>query len=54
MTQTTGHEKILEQLRADGIHYLFGNPGSSEEGFLDAVSRFPDIQYILGLQEAAI
>lgn len=53
-TPTTGHEKLLEQLRADGIRYLFGNPGSSEEGLLDAVSRFPDIQYILGLQEAAI
>ena len=54
MAQQTGHEKVLEQLRADGIRYLFGNPGSSEEGLLDAVSRFPDIQYILGLQEAAI
>lgn len=53
-TTTTGHQKLLEQLRADGVRYLFGNPGSSEEGLLDAVSRFPDIEYILGLQEAAI
>jgi benzoylformate decarboxylase len=30
---------------------MFGNPGSSEEGLLDALSRFPDVQYILGLQE---
>jgi benzoylformate decarboxylase len=52
--QQTGHDKVLEQLRADGVRYMFGNPGSSEEGLLDALSRFPDIQYILGLQEAAI
>jgi thiamine pyrophosphate-dependent acetolactate synthase large subunit-like protein len=51
MNQKTGHEKLLEQLRADGIRYMFGNPGSSEEGLIDALSRFPDIQYILALQE---
>ncbi len=51
MTPKTGHEKILEQLRADGIRYMFGNPGSSEEGLIDTLTRFPDIQYILALQE---
>jgi thiamine pyrophosphate-dependent acetolactate synthase large subunit-like protein len=54
MANPTGHRKVLEQLRADGIRYLFGNPGSSEEGLLDEITRFPDITYILGLQEAAI
>jgi benzoylformate decarboxylase len=51
MNQKTGHEKLLEQLKADGIRYIFGNPGSSEEGLIDTLSRFPDIQYILALQE---
>jgi benzoylformate decarboxylase len=51
---TTGHRRLLEQLRADGIRYIFGNPGSSEEGLLDEIARFPDIEYILGLQEAAV
>jgi benzoylformate decarboxylase len=54
MTSPNGHRKLLEQLRADGITHMFGNPGSSEEGLLDEISRFPDIQYILGLQEAAL
>ena len=54
MPGTRGHRKLLEQLRADGIEYPFGNPGSSEEGLLDEISRFPEIRYILGLQEAAI
>ena len=50
----TGHRKLLEQLTADGMTTMFGNPGSSEEGLLDEVSRFPAIRYILGLQEAAL
>ena len=50
----TGHRRLLEQLRADGVRYLFGNPGSSEEGLLDEIARFPDIEYVLGLQEAAV
>ncbi|GAA2708261.1 thiamine pyrophosphate-binding protein [Actinoplanes palleronii] len=50
----TGHRRLLEQLRADGVRHLFGNPGSSEEGLLDEVARFPDIDYVLGLQEAAV
>ncbi|HEX8630683.1 MAG TPA: thiamine pyrophosphate-binding protein, partial [Catenuloplanes sp.] len=50
----TGHRRILEQLRADGVRYLFGNPGSSEEGLLDEITRFPEIEYVLGLQEAAV
>ena len=54
MATTTGHRKLLEQLQADGMTTMFGNPGSSEEGLLDEVSRFPAIRYILGLQEAAL
>jgi len=54
MPTTTGHRKLLEQLEADGITTMFGNPGSSEEGLLDEISRFPKIRYILGLQEAAL
>ena len=54
MSGITGHRKLLEQLEADGIQYMFGNPGSSEEGLLDEIARFPAIGYILGLQEAAV
>jgi thiamine pyrophosphate-dependent acetolactate synthase large subunit-like protein len=49
-----GHRKLLEQLEADGIRTMFGNPGSTEEGLLDEISRFPGIRYILGLQEATV
>ena len=53
-TSVTGHRRLLEQLRADGVRHLFGNPGSSEEGLLDEITRFPDIDYVMGLQEAAV
>src|SRR3954451_12114190 len=47
----TGRYAILEQLLADDIHYMFGNPGTVEQGFLDALGSYPDLQYILTLQE---
>jgi len=54
ISRVTGHRRLLEQLRADGVRHLFGNPGSSEEGLLDEITRFPDLQYVMGLQEAAL
>ena len=51
MTERTGRFAILEQLQADGITHIFGNPGTVEEGFLDALWDFPQLKYILTLQE---
>jgi benzoylformate decarboxylase len=51
MAGKTGRYAILDQLLADGIHYMFGNPGTVEQGFLDALSDYQDLQYILTLQE---
>ena len=47
-----GHEAILRQFVADGVNYMFGNPGTVEQGFLDALSAVPDLKYILTLQES--
>jgi benzoylformate decarboxylase len=52
MVGKPGRCAILEQFLADGIHYMFGNPGTSEEGFLDALRNYPDLHYILTLQES--
>ena len=30
---------------------MFGNPGTVEQGFLDALSDYPELDYILALQE---
>src|SRR4051812_13469807 len=47
----TGREAIIEQLLADDIPYMFGNPGTVEQGFLDSLGEYPDFKYILSLQE---
>ena len=46
-----GHRAILRQFLADGMDHMFGNPGTVEQGFLDALSDFPEFRYGLTLQE---
>lgn len=50
---TAGRFAFLRQLVADGIPYVFGNPGSSEENLLDALraEEFAGLKYILALHE---
>lgn len=52
MAAKTGRFAILEQLHADGFRHMFGNPGTVEEGFLDALWEYPDLKYILTLHES--
>lgn len=52
MTQKTGRHAIIEQCLADGMDYMFGNPGTVEQGFLDALLDYPQMKYILTLQES--
>ncbi|MFP6679912.1 MAG: thiamine pyrophosphate-binding protein [Dehalococcoidia bacterium] len=47
----TGKQALLEMLRAEGVSHIFGNPGTSESPFLDALEDYPDLRYILTLQE---
>src|SRR2546427_4559131 len=47
----TGRFAIIEQFLADGITYMFGNPGTVEQGFLDSLEDYPEFKYILTLQE---
>jgi benzoylformate decarboxylase len=42
---------LMRTLRESGVHYLFGNPGTTELPFLDALDG-SGMQYIVGLQEA--
>ncbi|MBI4870087.1 MAG: thiamine pyrophosphate-binding protein [Candidatus Riflebacteria bacterium] len=52
MSSKTGRHAILEQFLADGFEYMFGNPGTVEQGFLDALWDHPRLKYILTLQES--
>ncbi|TDG31403.1 benzoylformate decarboxylase [Paracraurococcus ruber] len=48
----TVRQATMALLREHGMTTVFGNPGSTELGFLD---RWPnDIRYVLGLQEASV
>jgi benzoylformate decarboxylase len=51
MIARPGKFAIFEQFAADGITKMFGNPGTSEEGFLDVVTQRGEMDYILTLQE---
>ncbi|MFC1408274.1 thiamine pyrophosphate-binding protein [Streptacidiphilus sp. N1-12] len=51
MTTAAGKFKLIEQFRADGLGLMFGNPGTVEQGFLDAADLDPEFHYILSLQE---
>ncbi|WP_426061849.1 thiamine pyrophosphate-binding protein [Hymenobacter sp. B1770] len=52
MAGKTGNQKVIEQFLADGLDHMFGNPGTVEQGFLDAVAEYPAMKYILTLQES--
>ncbi|MFJ8650369.1 thiamine pyrophosphate-binding protein [Streptomyces sp. NPDC093546] len=41
---------LFEQFAADGLHHMFGNPGTVEQGFLDLVDA-GDTSYVLALHE---
>jgi len=47
-----GRFAVLEQFLADGLTLMFGNPGTVEQGFLDALEAYPKLRYILTLQES--
>lgn len=52
MLEKTGRFKIIEQFLADGMVCMFGNPGTVEQGFLDAIGHYPACRYVLTLQES--
>lgn len=51
MVARPGKAALFEQLAADGITHMFGNPGTVEQGFLDLVDRSP-MDYVLTLHES--
>ena len=48
----SGREIVMEALVAEGVEYLFGNPGTTELPLMDALEDYPSVRYILALQEA--
>ena len=46
-----GKQALLESLRAEGVEYIFGNPGTSEAAIMEALEDYPDLKYMLVVQE---
>ncbi|WP_329297140.1 thiamine pyrophosphate-binding protein [Streptomyces sp. NBC_00659] len=47
-------DAMLEILRDEGVDRVFGNPGTSELPFTDALADAPDIEYVLGVHEGSV
>ena len=52
-SQRRGAAVLLDVLRSEGVHYIFGNPGTTELPLIDALVDRRDISYVLALQEAS-
>ena len=50
----SGIHAFLDILSSHGVHYIFGNPGSTELPLNDALVDDDRFQYILGLQEIPV
>ncbi len=52
MTDRTGRDVLLEVLATEGVRCIFGNPGTTELPFLDALAGAPGFEYLLALHES--
>jgi benzoylformate decarboxylase len=53
-TLTTPVEAMLAILRDEGVDRVFGNPGTTELPFTDALAEAPDIDFVLGVHEGSV
>jgi len=54
MPRMTGKKAFLEMLKAEGVKYIFGNPGTSEGPIMLELENHPELEYILGVQEGVV
>lgn len=50
----TGRAAFLELLIQEGVTHLFGNPGTTELPLMEVVPQYPQLKYVLGLQESIV
>ncbi|HTQ76620.1 MAG TPA: thiamine pyrophosphate-dependent enzyme [Burkholderiales bacterium] len=54
MPKTTGRAAFLQLLADEGVTHLFGNPGTTELAIMEVVPQFPQLKFVLGLQESIV
>lgn len=47
-------DAVLDVLRDEGVDRVFGNPGTTELPFVDALAAAPDLPYVLAPHEGAV
>jgi benzoylformate decarboxylase len=50
----SGRSAFIELLQLEGVTHLFGNPGTTELPIMHALADYPEMRYVLGLQEAIV
>src|SRR5687768_9001183 len=54
MKSITGRRAFLQLLVDEGVTHLFGNPGTTELAIMEVVPDFPQLRFVLGLQESVV
>jgi benzoylformate decarboxylase len=54
MSKLSGRRAFLQLLVDEGVTHLFGNPGTTELPIMEVVPDFPQLRFVLGLQESVV
>src|SRR3990172_365584 len=54
MSRMSGRAAFLGLLADEGVTHFFGNPGTTELPIMEVMPDFPQLRYVLGLQEAVV
>ena len=54
MNRITGRSAFLALLKDEGVTHLFGNPGTTELPIMHALKEYPDLTYVMAMQESLV
>ena len=54
MAHLYGRQAFVELLISEGVTHLFGNPGTTELPIMEALPDYPELKFVLGLQESVV
>jgi benzoylformate decarboxylase len=54
MTAESAAQAFIRILREEGVTRVFGNPGTTELPFLEALQSAPDLEFVLGVHEGSV
>jgi benzoylformate decarboxylase len=54
IARLAGRDAFLRLLVDEGVTHMFGNPGTTELAIMEAVPGTPELNYVLGTQEAVV